>query len=481
MASRQVRRLLLAAVIALAAAPASAQTKDDDWGNDGDPGFEDFPDIKVEPKLEVPSPFNIRGFLRSDWALWAERFKDNPFAQGRQSLDLVMTYKQRVARMHLGVHGEYDFAYLHERESYDRPTLRTYEFDMRPRELYWAFSLGRAELTIGRQIVVWGEGDAISPLDVVNPRDLRDPGLADLDDLRLPVLATRVGIFLGNHRIEGMVVHEGNFGLRSPPFGPWSPFRAILAQGLPGVDLGALIGDRQVVFDDVQDRFDWGNSAYYLRWVYKGPGIDVGLYGAYTQDQQGVISLPPLPELLTADRIRLSLDHQHDWVVGTSGAWAWRQLLLKWEVGAEIGKPLNVGQPPTSLSVAYGSILNLMLAVNYSPLNELPIVLEVNVPVALDEPKNLLFPIDKPQIALRASWRTLRERLQLMVAFTMFGIQAELGWFLRGEISYEIQDGLKVGLWYITYQPGEDEVGPFLGLDTHDRLFWKLRWDFTVL
>ena len=62
----------------------------------------------------------------------------------------------------------------------------------------------------------------------------------------------------------------------------------------------------------------------------------------------------------------------------------------------------------------------------------------------------------------------------------MVGWTAKGGWLFRGEASYEILDGLKTGLGYVTYQPGDD-FGLFYGLHDHDRLFTWLRWDFRVL
>ncbi|MDP6945441.1 MAG: hypothetical protein QF464_14935, partial [Myxococcota bacterium] len=90
--------------------------------------------------------------------------------------------------------------------SYDTATLETYEWLVNTREVQLAASLGDFEVTVGRQIVAWGEGDMLSPIDVVNPRDMREPGQSDLADVRLPVLASRVGYFTGAHRFELMIV-----------------------------------------------------------------------------------------------------------------------------------------------------------------------------------------------------------------------------------------------------------------------------------
>ena len=48
---------------------------------------------------------------------------------------------------------------------------------------------------LGRQIVNWGRSDTVRVLDVINPLDNREPGLVDIEDLRLPVTMARVDYF----------------------------------------------------------------------------------------------------------------------------------------------------------------------------------------------------------------------------------------------------------------------------------------------
>ncbi len=188
-------------------------------------GEEDNQDSPAAPVTKPPPPsaWSLTGFLRSDWALWTERLDSTPLAKGRQSVDLALGFKKGIVRVLLTLHGEYDLAYLVDRGSHDEPTREAYEWQVNTREALVALSLGEFELTLGRQIVAWGEGDALSPLDVVNPRDMREPGLADLDDIRLPVLASRVGWFRGPHRVEVMMIHESDFGYRPSPTHPTAP------------------------------------------------------------------------------------------------------------------------------------------------------------------------------------------------------------------------------------------------------------------
>ena len=433
--------------------------------------------------------FALTGFLRTDWALWVERFKDNPFAKGRQSLDLRGSFKWRWLRLVLHGHAEYDFAYLVERDSYDQPTLDAYEWQVTTREALAQISLGDFEITLGRQIVAWGEGDMLSAIDVVNPRDLREPGQSDLEDIRLATLSTRVGWFLGDHRLELMLIHESDWGTRSPPAGPFSGFAALMTNS----DLAAqALAGKTLAFNHLQSRFALDQQEVLLRWVHKGAGVDVGAYFASVLDRQGVPVLEletfeQAQELLAGDKVRLDLDHRRYHLLGTSGAWPYESFLVKWELSLELERPLSVAGPSAlgddfpSFSVEPRHVINTMLGITWTGVQDLVVGFEVLKPYVINKPHGMLFDANAPTFALRASYKMLRERLTLSAAAIFVGWYREQGWLVRADVEYEILDGLAVRAGYVTYQPGSAEFSPFMGLDRHDRLFAQLRWDFQIL
>ena len=494
-------------------------------GTAEDQGF-DFGDVETSaPEAPPARPFSLSlgGFLRSDWGLWAERLGpgDNPFAKARQSLDVELRFKLAPLRLQAAVHLEYDFAYLNRLDTYDGPTLDAYMWLIDSRELLAALDLGKVEITFGRLITAWGQGDMLSLLDVVSQRDNREPGLADVADIRLPALATRLGLYLGAHRLELTVVHEANFGYRSPPFGPFSPFEALMSD-----DARRMLGDKTLSWRDVQPRFALEDQQLFLRWGFQGQGFDLELCAASLLDQQGVIvlpealaSLPPgllpllcdgsalagggadldaetraalaglspeqlagLVELGAATRLALRLDHRRYHVVGASGAVPWGSWLFKWELGAQIGRAFNVGDPAdlATLGVAEGSTFDLMLGVTFSGLENTQIGFEMSKRTFIDEPEALVFRPDAPTFALRLLTRQLRERLTLTVVALLMGWDLEYGWLARAEATYEVTADGHIGAGLVTYHPGE-ALGPLSGLRSHDRGFVKLRWDFTML
>ena len=371
------------------------------------------------------------------------------------------------------------------------------EFEVARVLVIFGFELGfEFGVTVGRQIVAWGEGDAISPLDVVNPRDMREPGLADLDDIRIPVLASRVGWFRGAHRVEAMVVHEADFGLRGSPRGPFSPLLALieaspmlvsLAQGKPDIPVFDNFNAIPLDWEHREQRWDPELQQAFLRWVYKGAGVDLGLHAATVLDQQGVMAMltPAQTQAMATsvitgaiEPLSLTLEHRRYEVLGLSGATTYSDFLLKWELVYNHRHPHNGGDFP-DIKVVRSDVAAGMVGLTWRGIDDTTLAIEGSKSYLFDRPEVLLFPVDAPVLMLRAMHQAMREDLTLLVAASAMGWQAEFGWLVRAEASYKLAQALKVSLGYITYQP-TDEFGPFAGLSSHDRLFMRLRWDFAM-
>jgi len=79
------------------------------------------------------------------------------------------------------------------------------------------------DLKLGRQIVNWGYADSFRVLDVLNPLDNREPGLVDIEDLRLPVTMSLVEAFWGDWTLSAAAIHENRLD-KLPRYGnPYNP------------------------------------------------------------------------------------------------------------------------------------------------------------------------------------------------------------------------------------------------------------------
>ncbi len=91
-------------------------------------------------------------------------------------------------------------------------------------EGYADLTFSRFDLRLGKQIVSWGRTDIISPVNNLNPRDMRGFFNPEIEDLRLPLLMGRLDYYIGDFTVEVIYI----------PFFEPSPFH------LYGHDYAAL-------------------------------------------------------------------------------------------------------------------------------------------------------------------------------------------------------------------------------------------------
>ncbi|MCZ6823960.1 MAG: DUF1302 family protein, partial [Deltaproteobacteria bacterium] len=130
-------------------------------------------------------------------------------------LNLPREWKARVAGR-----GFYDFAYaIQGRDNFTRDAKQAQVNEVEFQEVWLQGSLlPQLDLKFGRQIVSWGRSETIRILDILNPLDNREPGLVDIEDLRLPVTMTRLDYYYGAWTLTGIAVHETRFN-EDPDFG----------------------------------------------------------------------------------------------------------------------------------------------------------------------------------------------------------------------------------------------------------------------
>ena len=110
------------------------------------------------------------------------------------------------------------------------------------------------DLKIGRQVVNWGRSDTLRVLDVLNPLDNREPGRADIEDLRCSVGMVKLDWHIGRSwRITGIAIPEMRFD-DLPSFG--TDFSAFDLSGLgelapPGPLLPARIHPPPLHLSDI--------------------------------------------------------------------------------------------------------------------------------------------------------------------------------------------------------------------------------------
>jgi len=167
----------------------------------------------VEPPSVVPQPEGGDHSLNDpfvDVALWGElqaygaedlnhqgAEDDNLYhLQGRLGVDVDKTFAQDSLNGRLAV--EVDRLY------YDAPAADE-ETEVTLYEAYVALNRPRWDLSLGKQRVRWGKSDQLSPMDCINPEDLRQFVTTDLEERKQPSWLARLRTYGERFSFEAIV------------------------------------------------------------------------------------------------------------------------------------------------------------------------------------------------------------------------------------------------------------------------------------
>ncbi|CAM2063743.1 hypothetical protein SCOR_00170 [Sulfidibacter corallicola] len=458
--------ILVPAMAALLCLVPALWAQEDDWGDD-DIGFaEGVPDRK-----ETRAAQDWTGFWHTELGLWSRRWGDNPLAKFRNTLNLTYRHRFQRFRVKADLHGEYDAAYRHDRDDYDRETLDIYESQLRFGELFVAYETSDWEVVLGREVVTWGEGDLLSPLDAPFPKDQREPGLALPEDLRLPQVGLRVGWTGTKTRMEAHVFPVAQYGYRPGITSDFSPFTGVLP----------MLGDvgPELSFRHEPTTSEWGEPQVAGRFAFEGPHHDFSLYLGRLVRQEG--TLAGVVQDPVARSVAFVLDHERHWLLGAAGSTAKGSWLWKWELAHEWDRPYQsdtyVGLLPGTETAAVSSAL---VSLTHSGFRDTHIQVELQKSVFSDETgADPLFPEDRMQTALRLRRTALRDDLSMDLIGLAVGDRAQYGWLARLALEYRISQDWQISAGYAAYgEPEGSRLGLFLGFDRHDRITLGLRRDF---
>ena len=338
-----------------------------------------------------------------------------------------------------------DYFYaLEGRDEFRDAVLDQYERELEFQELWIRGSpLESLDVKFGRQIVVWGTSDSLRVLDVLNPLDLREPGLVDIEDLRMTVTMTRLDYYQKQWQLSGIAVHETRFdetpvaGSDFNPLGPDLPEQKPSNGGSHTEWAAALLGS----FSGFDLSFHWA------RFYDDTPHLEM----------DGVLR-----------HARLTLYGAGGQVA--RGNWLWKGELVYLR-GLEF----------FALPGDQKDRVDALLGVEYAGFDDTTLSLDVanrhlpSYDSALDGPPDFA-PRNRVETAFRYTAEFWNARLRTTFLAIVFGARAEDGAVLRLSFDYDLRDALVVGGGLVVYQKGD--TPPFTTIDDHDRFFVRLRYSF---
>jgi hypothetical protein len=348
--------------------------------------------------------------------------------------------------------GDYDFAYgINGRDDYTDAVLDDYESEVELREAYLQGSLsGHIDIKLGRQIVVWGTSDNIRVVDVINPLDLREPGITDIEDLRLPITLTKLDYYWGPFNLSGMAIHEVRFD-KNPAFG--SDFYPLEVPGPPEDIPESNLRNTQL--------------AASLTGIFSG--WDLGFYWAdlYNADAHVEIS----PEILPVVRRK----HARVKMVGGSTNVALGNWLIKAEAAYFDGLKF------TAVPNKRFSSLDVMAGLEYAGFTDTRMTLEIadqhlfdHESVLKEDPDGRK--ADQLHWVARLDKDLMNDTLTLTLLVSVYGERGQDGAYQRLSAEYEIKDAFTVDGGVTLYQSGD--LPAFKTIGDNDRFFLEFKYSF---
>ncbi|MDH3325918.1 MAG: hypothetical protein OEM38_04280 [Gammaproteobacteria bacterium] len=343
--------------------------------------------------------------------------------------------------------GFYDLTYqIKDRSKFTTETLDSNESELEVRELYLRGTLNSSlDVKVGRQIVVWGKSDSLRVVDVLNPLDFREPGMVDIEDLRLPVTMLKADYYTGDWNISAIAVPEIRFN-KMPPFG--SDFYLGGSTKFPS----------ETIPDDVK------NPELALAMIGNFSGWDVSFHFAnYYDDQPHVVKSNPK----TLEHSRLNLAGAAANIV--TGSW-----LFKSEAAYIDG--LEFANAKADFSRA-----DIMFGIDYNGIVDMTFSIEAVNRHLLDYNEILDTPpdytkVNESQVSLRHTASFIHDKLTTTILTSFFGTSPDDGGFYRASLDYEIDSGMSIILGGIVYQSGDSLL--LNSIASNDRVFADFRYSF---
>jgi len=344
----------------------------------------------------------------------------------------------------------YDFVYkINGRDKYTDEVLDEYENEAEFGEVFLHGPLLTSlDLKMGRQIVVWGKSDNIRVVDILNPLDNSEPGLVDIEDLRLPVTMTKLDYYFGKWNLTGIAVHEIRFN-KNPVYGSeFYTFETPLPEE-----------------EKPSSSLDNTEYALALNGIFRG--WDISFYGARFFDDQ--------PHMEMVSPGHLERRHNRLSMVGMAVNVALGNWLLKSE--AAYLKGLEFFAVPSEKK----SRLDMLAGVEYSGFTNTTISLEAVNRHIKDFDSTMKAPPDSAQedefqTVLRYSGDFLHDSFHVVMLASTFGVTGDDGSLQRFSMEYDIKDDFSVMVGIVTYQSGDKTQ--FRNIGDNDRLFLEAKYSF---
>jgi hypothetical protein len=207
-------------------------------------------------------------------------------------------------------------------------------------EAYLTIDTERIDFILGKKMMRWGTGDGINPMDLINPRDYRDPIASARADARLPILLANGIFLLGPVTVEGVLIPKPEVNKFPLSNSPWEP------EGLKEMRKSAESGE--IVLAPKEEPDDWfedAEFAFRISTVRHGFDLTLLYYNGYTDD-------PAYHrDYLTDGRMRFTPRYHRYKAYGFNFAKGFERVTVRGEVAVKPGLLFSIDPNDPSYSI----------------------------------------------------------------------------------------------------------------------------------
>jgi hypothetical protein len=423
----------------------------------------------------ISSSYNFRDHESYDNIDW------HGLSKLRTRLNLQYDYKWSDDwQSRVSGYGFYDWAYeIQGRSRYNSEVLDEYEHEAEWQEVWLRGKLSdKVDIKAGRQVVNWGRADSLRVLDVLNPLDNREPGIADIEDLRLPTTMIKTDWFLTDQwRASFIAIPEVRFS-KNPPRG--NDFESAVSP---------LFGSSATRIEE-HEPDDISDTRYAASLAGTFSGWDISFHAAQLWRDTPYLHVDGPINPLQQGSATKQLDFRHSDIT-LLGAGA-NLVLGSWLFKSEIARLGNIDYTTAStknypfigqLTLPDGNTekdrIDVLAGVEYFGISDSSLSLEV-VNRHIDDYEESMGVFyekrDRMETAVRYTGNFMNDRLELTALAIVFGEKAQEGTMTRFQAAYDIQDALVLTTGVIFYDHGT--MPPFNTIEDNDRLFAEIKYSF---
>jgi hypothetical protein len=478
------------------------EKSDDDFeGFEEDNGFHEFGDfeedqssfenseIEIQDVSTSPSKqYSFTGFVKEALAFSPYKTdsdynfvrKDAEISKIRTTLNLQF-YTKMFEEWKLVVSGNafYD-DYYHQKGSdqYTEEALENHESEFELRDTFLEGPITPAlRLKIGRQINAWGESDFFRITDWANPHDNREMGQTDMEDARLPVLATKLSYSLNNLEISGVAIHEirpTKVGSEGTDYDPYITYRDGSNPTFQKEDVPKNTTENTEWLFRIFNSFNGGD----LSFVYADVFDDEAYLAYETATNSFIPSFKRIQVLGLAGNLV-----KESWLLKTEVAQINGKALMRNDLTEQLTEQLTkqlTGQLTQGendpMSWSEKDIRQTMIGVEYAGITDLVVTIEANRSQIEAYEDNIYNDEVSDSYGLRIRYDALNQTLQ--PRFSWINIANNNGSIYRLNVDYDYIDALQLSGGVVIFN-ATDENDSLYPYRYNDRIFCSVKYSFS--